>query len=349
MTPTQQHLNEADRVDLVYMAVLAQIGASTTKEVLTIWQDMPVGQAAQAASSLLARAVHVILTKRDQARDFGLAYYRLARALRTGSTIRNPINEKPEPKAVSLEMLRQEFEAAVATHTGHGSTTIDAGPEPDNEADSVPVEEVKNLDVALSADSKTEEPYTATLLNELTDAAAKKIDGLDPQMTNAAAKAEAHDIHLQHGSMLAAAGARVAINGARNATTQASYRDGRVLGWIRISDGDPCYFCAMLISRGAVYRNEFTAGVGAREDGRTFLGDGLFKYHDNCGCTAEPVYVDSLNWANDPKYAENKYYRELWDRYIKDKFSGDDAINEWRKLITRLRRNKNTTAAQVAA
>lgn len=57
------------------------------------------------------------------------------------------------------------------------------------------------------------------------------------------------------------------------------------VGYARVVDADPCPFCAMLASRGAVYRSDAFAGSNA-----LFAGDGAFKVHDGCECTLEPVY-----------------------------------------------------------
>lgn len=350
MTPTQRTQDEADRVDLVYTYVLSQLGVKTTTEVLTLWQGVAAGQAAQTASAWLDQAIALILTRRGQARDLALAYYRLARALRTGEVTANPLNEEEEPDFVSLEMLRQEFEAIVAEHTGEGTTTITAQQEPSNDGDSIEVTRIDSLGPALAADEKSSEPYARKLLEDMAKAASDKVDRLSPDATNADTKVTTKDLHLQHGAMLAAAAARTAMNGGRNAVNQASARDARVIGWARQSTtGTPCYFCAMLISRRVLYKSVFSAGAGAREDGRVFLGDGMFKFHDNCHCVAEPIFSDA-GIASNPKYAQNRYYGDLWDAHIKGKFSGDEAINEWRKLLKRIRTEApSIEAAQVAA
>lgn len=348
MEPTPQTQAEADRVDLVYQYVLSQMGAKTTAQVLALWQSIPVGQAAQTASVWLARATEMILTQREDARALGMAYYRLARALRTGSTVANPLNEE-EPPQISLEMLRQEFEALVAETTGEGTTDITASREPDGDDDSVEVERIDGLDAALAADEASAKPYTEELLKGMAETASARVDQLDPKMSNADAKAAAKDLHLQHGAMVAAAGGRTAMNGGRNATNQASVRDPRVIGWVRQSTtGTPCYFCAMLISRRVLYKSKQTAGDGARDDGRTFAGDGMFKFHDNCRCVAEAVYSDA-DFASNPKYEANRYYAALWDKHIKGKFGGADAINEWRKLLKRIRTKETSNAVQAAA
>lgn len=73
---------------------------------------------------------------------------------------------------------------------------------------------------------------------------------------------------------LVQAGAQRRIaNFARDTITESSYQDPKSLGWMRI--GSPkCSFCAMLISRGAVYSKR-----GAS-----------FASHDNCDCQAVPAF-----------------------------------------------------------
>jgi hypothetical protein len=53
----------------------------------------------------------------------------------------------------------------------------------------------------------------------------------------------------------------------------------RSAGWRLVADGDPCVFCATLVSRGPVY--DANTVSSKRSDG---------MYHNNCGCTAEEVF-----------------------------------------------------------
>lgn len=354
MTPTQQTQEEADRVELVYQYVLATLGAKTVKEVLALWQGIPAGQAAQTASTWLARAVTAITTRRTQAKELGLAYYRVARALRTGTTIAHPLKEE-EPEVVSLELLRQEFEALVAEHTGEGTTEVSAQAEPSGEDDSIEIETLDDLHAALIASDEDVELYARTLLEDMADRASAKVEVIDPDMPNGEARAMARALHLQHGSMVAAAGARTAMNGGRNATNQASARDPRVIGWVRAhgKSDQPCYFCSMHLSRRVLYKSAQSAGKGRTESnaGRVFLGDGMFKFHDYCHCTALEVYAGQDEaFSSHPKYSMNRYYAKLWDDNIKDKFSGPDAINAWRQFLKELyAKTNNNEAAQAAA
>lgn len=74
--------------------------------------------------------------------------------------------------------------------------------------------------------------------------------------------------------------------------------------WRRVTDGDPCGFCAMLASRGPVYRSAGKAGDGNR-------------YHGRCGCTVEPFDGDPDDWEPTPE--EQRYidaYRESYETGI---------------------------------
>lgn len=71
------------------------------------------------------------------------------------------------------------------------------------------------------------------------------------------------------------AATRVALQGGRDTIVNTVKADPEAKGWERVTSGNPCYFCAMLASRGAVYRAEETAD---------------FEAHDWCDCAAEPVY-----------------------------------------------------------
>ena len=57
--------------------------------------------------------------------------------------------------------------------------------------------------------------------------------------------------------------------------------------WRRVTDGQPCGFCAMVASRGPVYGSAQAAGDGN-------------QYHDHCGCTVEPFHGDPREWEPTP-------------------------------------------------
>lgn len=73
--------------------------------------------------------------------------------------------------------------------------------------------------------------------------------------------------------------------------------------WARVARPDACAFCALLASRGAVYRSESSAlFVGVTTDERRQRGTQDDKYHDWCGC--EPVAVWDARGFELPDYAD---------------------------------------------
>lgn len=107
---------------------------------------------------------------------------------------------------------------------------------------------------------------------------------------------------------LAAAAIRHAQAGGRQTIHESAARDRVALGWVRVTRANPCWFCAMLASRGLRYRS-FKEGSFEMSDSR-FNGDGDAKVHDDCGCSLKPVFVD-----NDPLVAKTDTFADLWARW----------------------------------
>lgn len=89
---------------------------------------------------------------------------------------------------------------------------------------------------------------------------------------------------------------RQVLSGGRMLIDRTAAGDSNAVGWRRVTDGDPCTFCAMLASRGPVYRSA--------EKAESIAGTGL-EYHGHCGCTAEIVYGE---WT--PNELEEKFIDE---------------------------------------
>lgn len=113
---------------------------------------------------------------------------------------------------------------------------------------------------------------------------------------------------------VAGAASRLALAGGRRSLEEGIERDRRALGFQRVASGSACAFCAMLASRGPVYKTERTAG-----------GDG-HKYHDHCNCTVEPVY--SRDTALPPSSAR---YRALYQEHAK---GTEDPLNSLRRALS---------------
>ena len=107
---------------------------------------------------------------------------------------------------------------------------------------------------------------------------------------------------------LAGATIRHAQAGSRQTIHDNVEADRVALGYVRVTKDKPCFFCAMLASRGLRYR-AFKEDSFDLSDQR-FTGDGDAKVHDNCGCSLKPVYAN-----NDPMVKKTKEFAYLWSRW----------------------------------
>ncbi|MFD9949693.1 hypothetical protein [Nonomuraea sp. NPDC059022] len=116
-------------------------------------------------------------------------------------------------------------------------------------------------------------------------------------------------LHLA-GVSLSGSVSRLVLSGGRDAILGNVQRDERAIGWARITDKDPCSWCAMLASRGPVFRSKRTAS---------------FQAHDHCACMAVPV------WSRDEAWLQHS--RDLYEQWQKATVgqSGADARKAWRR------------------
>lgn len=107
---------------------------------------------------------------------------------------------------------------------------------------------------------------------------------------------------------------RHAMNGGRQTITESVRNDQRAIGWARATSGKPCAFCAMVASRGPVYREEST---------------GDFQAHDHCSCGVEPVYRTDAAWP-----AGSRRYQDLWNEATAGASSTDEARIAFRQALS---------------
>lgn len=131
-------------------------------------------------------------------------------------------------------------------------------------------------------------------------------------------------------SRVTGAATRHALDGGRSVLRAAVAEDPRALGWARVTDDDPCYFCAMLASRGPVYRTRRSALV-------TEEGD---AYHDGCACVPEPVYSYTAAWPG-----RGRELAALWAETTEG-LSGDDARRAFRRAIEQRRAERTAQEAE---
>jgi hypothetical protein len=124
---------------------------------------------------------------------------------------------------------------------------------------------------------------------------------------------------------MAAAAQRLALAGSRETVAETIRDSDVIVGWRRVVDADPCAWCAMLASRGVVYRTAESAArvVGRRgvTRGTQLLGQ---QYHDGDQCTVEPLY------EREEEPPEVERLQDLW-REVTAGHSGRGAIRQWRR------------------
>lgn len=112
------------------------------------------------------------------------------------------------------------------------------------------------------------------------------------------------------------AAGRLVLSAGRRTTVDAVGADPKARAWAREARPDCCAFCAMLASRGAVYKSEQTASLGA--DGQ--------PYHDNCHCQPVPVFGQYEATAHARQWTAD------W-RNLKRENGGSLSLNQWRRHI----------------
>lgn len=107
------------------------------------------------------------------------------------------------------------------------------------------------------------------------------------------------------------AAGRHTLDGGRETLVRAGAEDRLAVRFARITDSDPCWFCAMMASRGYVY---LTRGAAGAAKNARFEGDGVAKWHDFCGCGIEASFVED---ADPPE--NNQRLQRLWNESTKGK------------------------------
>lgn len=353
------HAAEADRVELVYYWALNQLTNKAAADALALWNENPPTGSAASRRTWLSASKRLIANHRSLASTLALSYYRLVRALRTGSTITLPGDPPPRTGAtIGLNNLRDRFEAAVdtvesvalpATPPPPQDTPIpeprQETPEPEldegDDDDAILLEQIRELEEEAARLDDEAERELELLLKELGEKALdKKLadieDNLDDETLAADADAARKEAQDEAGKRQAATASRITMNAARGLTYTLAGFDRRVIGWARYSQtGTPCGWCAMLISRGAVYKSRGSASAGSRAkrgryDGNSSPIEDVDKYHDNCRCVAIPIF--SREQYSSPLFNLNRQYADEWPRVTKG-YSGSAALAVWRRYI----------------
>lgn len=104
------------------------------------------------------------------------------------------------------------------------------------------------------------------------------------------------DPGLTESTLEGGVGRRV-VQESMDAIARAARADDRAIGWARVTmnDGNVCYFCSMLESRGVVYSKASFESSDPRFRGNSYPpavldGELAAKAHDHCRCVLTPVF-----------------------------------------------------------
>lgn len=107
-------------------------------------------------------------------------------------------------------------------------------------------------------------------------------------------------------------GSRQVLDGGTYTVIDTARQDPEALGYRRTCGGSACYFCALLASRGAVYK----------EDTATF------RAHKGCGCGSEAVFTPDY-WSHTPP---NRAIDRAASTYDAAKGKGKERLTNFRRL-----------------
>lgn len=297
-------------------------------ESLRLWSRVRPATLPHDGSVWLRSMLGAVRAARSRSRRTSASFVRLQRALETGHTL-PPLDGGHHAGRVTLGALRADW----AQHTGQvRHPEADDGitfpvddfewPEEDFEAD----EDAARASLAVTGIVRPAEALRTAL-----DSHPGRLD--DPAFLASL------ESDLQHaGAVAAGAADREALRGGRSLIEGASQRDRRAVGWARVTDGDPCAFCSMLASRGAVYSSRAAAGLSGYYDNMPIVSRmELTKYHNNCHCQTVPVYR-----RDDFMHPDSVQLRKEWDR-VTAGLRGEDAVRAYRRYIDAQRRSRRAT------
>jgi hypothetical protein len=285
--------DELARLDTAYRAQQATTQAAVGLAVLRLWGGLDAVEIAErnarAVENFINQSTAIILGGFRRTREQAVPFYDAVRLAQVGSTISQP--RIPEP---SEEQIKTSLYVTGIVGARHRLDKVAAAP-PEARARGPITEEDVDLGEPLIARQR--------------------------ELLAAGRQAEIREALSKAGNSAVGAAVRHAGNGGREQIRETVKVDVRATGYARITAAAPCYFCAMLASRGAIYKEDSFAASDAR-----FEGPGNAKVHDSCQCGMRPVYT-----KNESEWPEfNQAMHSLWES---GDMEGDmDTLLAWRRL-----------------
>lgn len=271
-----------------FEASLGRLSLGTVQDVSRWWEQVDKG------GDVAARFGEVLVEPWDRGAVLGVAFYRLLRALQTGRTVPSPIRGHAQGGEVTFGDLVREFNEAAGVNALAAQELVGVRVQVDKQA-------TPNLAALRDADLKAAQDMLRARL-----ASGQVSSGV-----------------------VAGVGQQAAAGGVRSTVRDMGDRDPARQAWIRVSGtGTPCAFCAMLLSRGAVYSGKHEA---LRHD--IVHPNGTHGYHPNCHCYALPLFAGAS--IEGSRFAVNREMENLWKHDFKGKGFNGKAGAGWRSYYYR--------------
>lgn len=360
-------------VEALHQAAQARLGVAAAYLSLAEWGAVSATQAAETSAVWLTRSVRIIAAIRRKSRQLAIAYYQLTRALETGRTFGVPEGSSANNVTLgklrkNFEDLTKDI-ADIGNGKGtdpdpdiawfeqnlrdHGSVERGSSGRSIRLEDTDLTHRIKALDRVKGHDNdahidvdaftwprewelqKVDDAFRALLRKQAVDKSAEEAKKLraNEELSHDQAIAKIEKAHADAGSVGSGITDWAGIQHGRDVIDLASRRDRMVKAVARGTSASPCAFCAMLASRGFVYKSEATAG----------FGDTVEQFHVNCHCY--PI----VRWTKETELpALNRYFQEKWPEVTRG-YSGVDALNAWRRWLYAERKNLPAAPAALAA
>lgn len=256
-------------LDDAYRRQQVAVQAATALGIIRLWNNVRADHLIPDATIWLNRAAPLVMSGFERSAKIGEAYYGTLRHLHVPAA--KPFI-MPHAEAPTLAQVKTSLWVTGVVGAQHRVAKI-PGLTFDLSAFRAPVPDVGSF---LARQQQTIAAGTTTLVREAMSTS---------------------------GAAAAAASVRHVGNGGREQVKAASAADPKALGYVRITSGHPCYFCAMLASRGGVFKGDSFDASDAR-----FEGPGTAKVHDSCVCTLRGLF--SRNPAEVPEL--NQHFTDMW-------------------------------------
>lgn len=367
--------NELEATEEALRAAQARLGIIGAYLALMSWSNsVGVLNPVATGAEWTAYAVKIVAGMRRRSRRLVQSYYQLARALDAGETLGVPEGDAPTG-SVELSRLRQRFLDELLEINTLGRELSDDADEfaqflhnealkagPDGDRDSkrgLPLSKVELdkyiqtfLDYEGDAGSVPVDPFewpTDTDFGELDRGLSrhleKKLAELEGSLRELISQKEEdpapkreeklREVHEDVGNKLAGEVHKHGLNGGGDTLRNVSNADKRVQVWARQTGPRPCAFCAMLASRGFVYKSRTTATKAYRDRplASGLMGYSVSAYHPNCACSAISRW-ESVGENDLPEL--NAWLMKKWPEVMKNADAdglSPDALNVWRRWL----------------